>query len=865
MNTRLHADRTEKMCGLRAEDIHRWIDGLFDVEGFDQFLRVGRTPGYDPYDHRKFRHCAEALPEAYAEFKSLYTRDQIRAVFESHVRDDYDGYLPCREDFENGTFAEKYHEDNGRAEGENILSETERAQYFRREPYGRSGPGSFRKHLGFYLRIVLPTALAVILFIASIFLLIVPFFRSQLLNRKREMIRELTTAAATEIGYFIEQEKAGAMTPAEARRIAAEEIRHMRYGREDKDYFWITDMHPRMIMHPYRPELESRDLKGYRDMEDPAGIRLFDAAVNLVREREEGYLEYRWQWMDDPARIAPKLSYVKAIPEWNWIIGTGIYLDDVREEMSRLTGHLKAVFGGISSVLIVILLYIVYQTRRIENMRVQAQEGLREAKDRYRALVESSREGYILHIEGRTMYSNRALQHMLGYSEDELAARPLRDLLTDEECNTEARNELEALDRETVSWAEFEVRLRTRGGEAVDAVMTVSRIFFSRKNGHVISFRKSVRTRTQSALDFYRGIPADAAGGAATHPGFLDTARGIARAATAGQVIHVLERLPAVIRGMTDQGVRPDILRATVGEAYDAATRHFTEFSIRDLGAPPAAWALISMGSNARHEMTMFSDQDNALVFLADGARDAERKRRYFLRLADAVCSRLNQAGFPYCRGGIMAAHPAYCLSMAEWKKQLTQCIEEVTVDAAIRINVIFDMRGVCGDAPYADELIEHILQTCKQNPECFIHFARHSLDTKPPINALGFLKAENREGARRINIKDCMKPIESFARLYAMRHGVREPGTPERLARLTDMGFLSEDTRSQMTYSFNYLWRLRFYNQLLSGAELRHDYDQMDIDRLTDLERQNFRNVLAAISAFQSKLSYDFLGRDLR
>ena len=56
-----HADQTEKLVGIRAEEIHRWIDGLFDREGFERMRVVGRTADFDPYGHRKFRHYREAL------------------------------------------------------------------------------------------------------------------------------------------------------------------------------------------------------------------------------------------------------------------------------------------------------------------------------------------------------------------------------------------------------------------------------------------------------------------------------------------------------------------------------------------------------------------------------------------------------------------------------------------------------------------------------------------------------------------------------------------------------------------------------------------------------------------------------------
>ncbi len=99
----------------------------------------------------------------------------------------------------------------------------------------------------------------------------------------------------------------------------------LRYGPENKDYFWINDMHPRMIMHPYKPQLNGKDLSGSKD---PNGKRLFVEFVKVCREKGEGFVDYYWPkyGSDNPQ---PKLSFVKLFKEWNWIIGTGTYIDDI--------------------------------------------------------------------------------------------------------------------------------------------------------------------------------------------------------------------------------------------------------------------------------------------------------------------------------------------------------------------------------------------------------------------------------------------------------------------------------------------------------------------------------------------------------
>jgi CBS domain-containing protein len=91
--------------------------------------------------------------------------------------------------------------------------------------------------------------------------------------------------------------------------------------------------------------------------------------VNVVKSQKEGYVEYLWQWKDDQTRVVPKLSFVKGIPEWGWIIGTGVYINDVEEEISALTDRIiLMIFSIIGSLLIIVMMtYLIFQSRKINN------------------------------------------------------------------------------------------------------------------------------------------------------------------------------------------------------------------------------------------------------------------------------------------------------------------------------------------------------------------------------------------------------------------------------------------------------------------------------------------------------------------
>ncbi len=154
-----------------------------------------------------------------------------------------------------------------------------------------------------------------------------------MMEHKKEMILELTNTAWSVLDEYNFEFENGMYSLEQAQQKAITQIEKMRYGNQRKDYFWIIDHQPKMIMHPYRKELNNTDLSNYLDSHEN---RLFEDAVEVVDSLGQGFVEYYWQWKDDVTKDVPKLSFVKGFEKWNWIVGTGIYLEDVSLEISAL-------------------------------------------------------------------------------------------------------------------------------------------------------------------------------------------------------------------------------------------------------------------------------------------------------------------------------------------------------------------------------------------------------------------------------------------------------------------------------------------------------------------------------------------------
>jgi methyl-accepting chemotaxis protein len=109
-------------------------------------------------------------------------------------------------------------------------------------------------------------------------------------------------------------------------------ISKMKYGKDNSNYFWVNDSYPKMIMHPIKSSLNGKDLS---NLEDPNGKRIFVEMSNIAKNKQEGFINYQWA-KTKSGKPENKISYVAYFQEWDWVIGTGIYVDDIEREISNM-------------------------------------------------------------------------------------------------------------------------------------------------------------------------------------------------------------------------------------------------------------------------------------------------------------------------------------------------------------------------------------------------------------------------------------------------------------------------------------------------------------------------------------------------
>jgi methyl-accepting chemotaxis protein len=178
--------------------------------------------------------------------------------------------------------------------------------------------------------------------------------RDNLYSGKRQMVQNTVESAWGIIDHYATLEADGVMPRADAQQAAKDALRHTRF--EGDNYFWINDLAPTMVMHPIKPELDGKDISGNRD---PNGKALFVEMAEVAKSRGEGFVHYQWA-KPGVSKPVDKISFVKVQSRWGWLVGAGIYVDDVEAELSQI---FKVMLALVVTV-ILLALTLVYLTAR---------------------------------------------------------------------------------------------------------------------------------------------------------------------------------------------------------------------------------------------------------------------------------------------------------------------------------------------------------------------------------------------------------------------------------------------------------------------------------------------------------------------
>jgi CBS domain-containing protein len=335
-------------------------------------------------------------------------------------------------------------------------------------------------------------------------------------------------------------------------------------------------------------------------------------------------------------------------------------------------------------------------------------------------------------------------------------------------------------------------------------------------------------------------------------------------------------RHPLFVRRQLDRAATPEDLAVWAGEVSAAAVRligagspagEVTRFlaSAHDalyvrvardgeatLGPPPCPFALLVLGSGARGEPTLRSDQDHALVLADDPPAAAEA---WFGDLAEHLAATLEGCGLPRCPGGVMATNPARRVPRRAWQQQFASWIQEPEEEALLDAAICFDFRQLFGDLD-AEAALRPVIRQAAGNRRFLGRLARAALRRRPP---LGFLRQLRGDHQGRIDLKaHGTAPIVDLARLLALEAASAELATAARLRAATERRAVGRTT-ADLVAAFDYLQQVRLRHQ---AGRLQAGAAPDDVIRLADLgalERRWLKDAFGLLHTCQESVRIAF------
>ena len=213
------------------------------------------------------------------------------------------------------------------------------------------------------LWLILIVAVAMLL---ALGLLMLKQIHDDLYDAKAQKTQHVVQTASGILGYYHSLETAGALSREAAQQQALKVIGNLRYDHDD--YFWINDLRPYMVMHPTNPALDGKDLSAIKD---PDGFAIFNEMAALAKSKGAGMMNYRWP---KPGADAPvqKTSYVQLFEPWGWVIGSGVYIDDMQAEFQSQVWQASWVGLAIALIMAALVMLIARSIARPLRDAVQA-------------------------------------------------------------------------------------------------------------------------------------------------------------------------------------------------------------------------------------------------------------------------------------------------------------------------------------------------------------------------------------------------------------------------------------------------------------------------------------------------------------
>ncbi|EJV0276856.1 cyclic nucleotide-binding/CBS domain-containing protein [Vibrio parahaemolyticus] len=287
--------------------------------------------------------------------------------------------------------------------------------------------------------------------------------------------------------------------------------------------------------------------------------------------------------------------------------------------------------------------------------------------------------------------------------------------------------------------------------------------------------------------------------------------------------------------------------------------QRLAELAEQELGPAPIPYCLVAMGSMARDEQLIVTDQDNALIL--DDSYDPDKHGEYFAQLAKFVCDGLAACGYTYCTGDIMATNPEWRKTKSQWEECFGDWIDHPTPERLLNSNIFFDLLGLHGRVKWAEQLSSFIVRRAKKNNRFLACMAYNAIRRTPP---LGFFKdfVMEKDGRHRnsINLKRRgTAPLADLIRVHALAIGSRSQNSFDRLDDINDAGILPKGRGMDLRDAMELIYMVRIRHQALDIENGDEPDNNIEPENMSDFERRNLKAAFQILSNAQNFIKFRY------
>lgn len=332
----------------------------------------------------------------------------------------------------------------------------------------------------------------------------------------------------------------------------------------------------------------------------------------------------------------------------------------------------------------------------------------------------------------------------------------------------------------------------------------------------------------------------------------------VAKAHTKGDIVAASAKLPALVESLMAADALAEVVGRMVTTITDAVSQRLCVLAERELGPPPLAYAFVCFGSQARHEQTAFTDQDNGLILEIDAEGEAAD---YFESFARFVCDGLAEAGYGLCPTDTMATNPKWRVGVATWERYVTAWVAEPDPREVLDATVFFDARHLHGEKSLTDRYAETARSQAGRSASFLGQLAANAAEFRPP---LGFFRrfVVEKDGAQkdRFDLKRSgVTPVVELARVYALEAGVSAANTFDRLRATDETMSLAPVDASELAIALEHIAYVRLQHQRRQLEASERPDNHLDPTALSVFERHQLKMAFVAIDRHQAALRRHF------